>query len=396
VNDSSRQTGPRVVVWQWGRYGAGPRIAALLAEGFRRLGDAETTLSLSSGAEILNAPSAPRCDLPVATYTNVLGLVWRLVLAPLTFARLVSRLRSLRPVLGVCAMPGPLDLVMVAALHRVGAHVAVVVHDASEHPGDRFPLLLKLQKALLRRSDLVIALSRHVASALKANGALPPGIPVVVSALPPLALDQATPPGTHSGPRRVLCFGRLRAYKGLDLLAEALSRLGPRRDMEVRIVGQGPESAALVTLRSLPGVRVENRWVPEAEVDALLNWADIVVLPYREASQSGVAPTALAAGRHVVATRVGGLAEQVEGAPRAILCEPEAASLAAALARALHHANEPAAPAADGAGSWRCFAARVLIALGHGLSPPVGCDNATGKRTADRRQGGQTLVTRER
>ena len=67
----------------------------------------------------------------------------------------------------------------------------------------------------------------------------------------------------------MLCFGRLLAYKGLDLLAEALRLLGSRQDMEVRVVGQGPESTALATLRALPGVTVENRWVPEGEMDAL-------------------------------------------------------------------------------------------------------------------------------
>jgi glycosyltransferase involved in cell wall biosynthesis len=370
VNDQAAPISPRVVVWQWGRYGAGPRIGALLAEGFRGLGCSETILSLSRGAELLGGASAPRCELAVPTYTNILGLGWRLILAPLAVWRLARRLRRARPALGVCAMPGPLDLIMATALRRVGARVAVVVHDADVHPGDRFPLLLTLQKALLRRADLVIALSRHVAAALRANGALPPRTPVLVAGLPPLTFGQATPPGARAGPRRVLCFGRLRAYKGLDLLAEALRQLGARPDMQVRVVGQGPESAALAALRSLPGVSVENRWVPEQEVDSLLNWADIVVLPYREASQSGVAPTALAAGRRVVATRVGGLAEQLEGAPRAILCEPDGASLAAALARALHQADGAPLPMEDATASWRRFAAGVLGALGAPLERP--------------------------
>ena len=95
------------------------------------------------------------------------------------------------------------------------------------------------------------------------NCSLPRQVPVIVVALPPLAFGPVAPPVAHTGPRRVLCFGRLRAYKGLDLLAEALRLMGPRPDMEVRVVGQGPESTALADLRALPGVKVENRWVPE-------------------------------------------------------------------------------------------------------------------------------------
>jgi glycosyltransferase involved in cell wall biosynthesis len=354
----------RVLVWQWGRYGAGPRIAALLARGFDALEGVATTLSLSSAAEILHQPDAPRCELPVATYTGLPGLAWRLAQAPFIVPRLARRLRRPRPSMAVCAMPGPLDLLMMMALRRVGVPVAVIVHDAEVHPGDRFPLLLALQRVLLRRADLVIALSSHVASTLRASGALPSQVPLLVAALPPLAFGRVTPPDAHPGPRRVLCFGRLRAYKGLDLLAEALRLLGPRPDMEVRVVGQGPESEALATLRALPGVSVENRWVPEGEIDAILNWADIVVLPYREASQSGVAPTALAAGRRVVATRVGGLAEQLEGEALATLCEPEARSLAAALAAAVAAPDRSAPPVSDGQESWRRFAESVLTALG--------------------------------
>jgi glycosyltransferase involved in cell wall biosynthesis len=88
-------------------------------------------------------------------------------------------------------------------------------------------------------------------------------------------------------------------------------------------------------LQALPGVTVENRWVLEDEVGDLLGWSDALVLPYREASQSGVAAAALAAGRRVLATRVGGLEEQLAGAPGAILCEPDAESLLAGLRRLL-------------------------------------------------------------
>jgi glycosyltransferase involved in cell wall biosynthesis len=71
--------------------------------------------------------------------------------------------------------------------------------------------------------------------------------------------------------------------------------------------------------------------VPEQEVGTLLAWADAVVLSHREASQSGVAAAAAAAGRWVVATRVGGLAEQLKDAPNARLCAPEPGSLLDAL-----------------------------------------------------------------
>ena len=353
----------RVIVWQWGRFGAGPRLSVLLSEGFRALGSVETILSLSTGAEVMHGPDGASCELPVETYTGVAGLAWRLILAPITVIKLSRHLRRLDPQLAVCAMPGPLDLLMILALHRIGIPAAVIVHDAEAHPGDRIPLLLMSQRALLRRADLVIVLSMHVAERLRANGSLRPGTPVIVASLPPLSFGAVTPLAARAGPRHLLCFGRLRAYKGLDLLAEALRSLGPRPDLEVRVVGNGPESAALDALRGLPGVKVENRWVPESEVNALLNWADVVVLPYREASQSGIAPTALATGRRVIATWVGGLPEQLGDSPLAILCEPEAASLAAAIKRVMEMPRDIGGPATDPRQAWRKFAATLLDGL---------------------------------
>jgi glycosyltransferase involved in cell wall biosynthesis len=291
----------KVFVWQWGRYGAGPMFAASLAEGFNALDGVEAFLSLSTDAEILRPPHGRSCELPMRTYSGIAGLAWQLLRAPITIVQLTRHLHRLEPQLAVCAMPGPLDLLMVMALRRVGIPVAIIAHDAAAHPGDGYPLLHTLQRALLRRAHLVIALSRHVAAKLSV-GSLGLRGPVMVAAHPPFAFGQATLVRSHSSPRRILCFGRLRSYKGLDLLAEALRLIGPRSDMEVRIVGEGPESAALAKLRATPGVKVENRWVPEHEISTILNWADVVVLPYTEASQSGIAPSAVAMGRRVVAT----------------------------------------------------------------------------------------------
>ena len=174
-----------------------------------------------------------------------------------------------------------------------------------------------------------------------------PGRPLIRLRHPPMRYEFTPPEGRVSGTFRLLSFGRLLPYKGLDLLAQSLVLLGSRPGLAVRVVGSGPESQALSVLRALPGVTVENRWVPETEVGALFSWADAVVLPYREASQSGVAAVALAANRYVVATNVGGLAEQLVNEPLAILCEPEAESLANALRRVLEQAVGVTRPATE-------------------------------------------------
>ncbi len=353
----------RILVWQWGRFGAGPRVAADFAALFNTLPGTDAALSLSTRAEILAGPHRPRCELPVPTYGSIAGYAGRVLNAPLLVPWLARRIAALQPSVALCAMPGPLDLAMHAALRRVGVPYAVVVHDADLHPGDGYPLQMALQRRLLRRADAIVVLSDHVRARLDTLG-LTGGRLVLKTSLPPHTLDvPPPPPRAHGGKLRVLCFGRLLPYKGLDLLADALTLLLPRPDIEVRVVGAGPESAPLAALRGLPGVSVENRWVPEDEVGTLIAWSDAVLLTHREASQSGVAAAGLAAGRWVVATRVGGLAEQLAGQEGALLCNVEAGAIAASLRRVL---EDP--PAAGGSvPDWRLDAGLLAEGLRCGL-----------------------------
>ncbi len=319
-------------------------MAAELAASLARVPGQQVFLSLSTRAEILSAPDRPRCALPVRTYDGIVGYVCRVLLSPLTVWSLMRRIRALAPQVAICAMPGPLDLVMAWALRQLHVKLVVTVHDADLHPGDGFPMQMALQRRLIRRADALIALTQHVSERLLRQRAAR-GKPLLRASLPPFTFGPRPPPPlSHGGPMRLLCFGRLLPYKGLDLLETALRGLAEVPQYEVRIVGQGPDSGTLRALAALPRVRVENRWVPEDEVGALIGWADAVLLPYREASQSGVAAIAIAAGRWVVATRVGGLAEQFRDERLALLCEPHPGSIRSELTRLL---AAPPAPAGD-------------------------------------------------
>jgi len=349
----------RVLVWQWGRRGAGPRFAVDLAGGMRLLAGVDAKLSLSTGAEILRSGRPPTCDLPVPTYDSAVGYIGRLLQAPLIVRRLRRQIASFRTDVAVCAMPGPLDLLMAMALRPNRVPFAVIVHDADLHPGDGLPLQMFLQRRLIASADAVVAISQHTLDRLRQQGVdrtclAPPHPPFVFGPTP-------LPPRSHDGALRLLFFGRLLPYKGLDLLAAAMRMLDARHAWQLRVVGSGPESNDLAALRTICGVTVENRWVPEEEVGELIAWADAVVLPYREASQSGVAPAAIAAGRHVVATRIGGLGEQLRDTPLAMLCEPDAASFAGAL-RALIDTlpSSPAVTPVDATVAWRDMAQQLL------------------------------------
>ncbi len=353
-----------VLVWQWGRHGAGPRFAAALAESLGALPDMDVALSLSAQAEIMHGATPPACALPVATYDGMRGFLARVAAAPALIRPLAARLRAMQLRGAVCAMPAPLDFVMAAGLRRAGIGYAVVVHDAEAHDGEARPMEMALQRRLLRGASTLIALSQHVADQLQARG-LAHGKPLLLGSHPPFVFGPSPPPPprAHGGALRLLCFGRLRPYKGLDLLVGALELLGARDDFVLRVVGEGAESPALRALRRMPNVTVENRWVPESEIAELLAWSDAVLLPYREASQSGVAAAAIASGRWLIATRVGGLAEQLQDGALGVLCEPSAHGIAEAVQTLLARAPAPGPSPADAHAAWRRLAETVRPAI---------------------------------
>ena len=361
----------KILVWQWGRRGAGPRYAAELARSFRAVPETDALLSLSAAAELLRTRNPPACALPVATYSGLASFAGRVLTTPVLVPELARWVRQERIDVALCAMPAALDLAMAAALRWTGTPYAVVVHEADLHPGDRFASQIRLQRWLVGGAQAVFALSSHVAERLQERR-LVTGKRLLLASLPPFHYGpDLSPPGAHGGKLRLLSFGRLLPYKGLDLLADALALLGSRADLEIRVVGSGPESADLDRLRALPGVVVENRWVQEEEISDLLGWADALILSHREASQSGVAAAAIAARRWVIATRVGGLAEQLGKERMAVLCDPRAASVAGAISALLAADRTPPSPDEAAGAAWSAVTRAMVAGLRETAGLPV-------------------------
>jgi len=166
----------------------------------------------------------------------------------------------------------------------------------------------------------------------------------------------------------ILFFGLLRPYKGIDTLLHAFREL---KGAELWIAGNPRmDIAPLESLAAeAPGrARFLPRFVEDAEIPALMRAADIVVLPYRDAEHSGVLYAALAFGKPMVLSAVGGFPEVAElGAARLVPPEDPRA-LAAELAEligdeaARAELAAVAARTAAGAYSWD-EAARQTLAL---------------------------------
>jgi glycosyltransferase involved in cell wall biosynthesis len=165
----------------------------------------------------------------------------------------------------------------------------------------------------------------------------------------------------------VLFFGLLRPYKGIDTLLEAFRSL---RGAELWIVGN--PRMPVEPLRRLAEeadgtVRFVPRFITDPEIPAYFHRADLVVLPYRDVEHSGVLYTALAFGKPMVLSAVGGFPELAEETGAARIVPPEdPAALAAALGELLDDEGArsqlatAAQRAAEGAYSWDRIGAQTL------------------------------------
>lgn len=170
-----------------------------------------------------------------------------------------------------------------------------------------------------------------------------------------------------------LFFGYVRDYKGLDTLLEAWPRVRERRPATLVVAGEfyeKPERYRALAARAGEGaVRFIDRYIPDDEVEALFRAADVAVLPYRSATQSGVTHVAYALGTPVITTRVGGLAETVHEGRTGLTAPPEdAAALAEVVVRFfeddLGRGMAPHIAALQAAHSWDALARSAVDLIG--------------------------------
>jgi glycosyltransferase involved in cell wall biosynthesis len=198
---------------------------------------------------------------------------------------------------------------LVWTVHNVLPHGPVFGDDAAA------------RRALVDASDLVIAHSPAALRELRALGAVPRKSVVI----PHGPIGPARPagalrmPGAGEGSRRLLFFGKVREYKGVEELLAAMTSVPSDLAMQLMVAGDCDDPAlrrSLTRLARNAGARVVLRLeeIPDAEVTPLLAAADAVVIPYRRVTTSGSAMLALAHGRPLVVPELGSLADLPERA----------------------------------------------------------------------------------
>jgi glycosyltransferase involved in cell wall biosynthesis len=241
--------------------------------------------------------------------------------------------------------------------------LVLTAHDVL--PREPRPGQLAAQRRLYERFDAIVVHSAHGRNRLTGELGIDPECVHVIphGAFAHLADCPPQSPPFETEKPVVLCFGLMRPYKGIDLLLDAWHGID---DAELWIAGMPKFDIAPLRRAAPANVRFVPRFIDDTELPAYLQRADLVVLPYREIDQSGVLFTALAFGKPLLLSDVGGFPEvAATGAARTfpagdvtalhlalreLLSEPAALSAMAERARA----------AAAGVYSWDAIARRTL------------------------------------
>jgi glycosyltransferase involved in cell wall biosynthesis len=260
--------------------------------------------------------------------------------------RLVMRIRTERPdIVHFQWSPFPVVDLLAFKIIRRFSKVVLTVHDSEPfngNPGSRFQLLGYGE--LLRSADAIIVHTAHAKLRLEQRGVVSNRIAIIAHGIlgEPGANVGAPRPGKKQGEIiRILLFGRLKPYKGIDVLVEALGQLPEnlRKRVEALVIGEPFFDISQIEGRAADlgladCIKFEPRRVSDAEVEDLIEYADVLIFPYRQIDASGVLFMALNHRKPVIASRVGAFEEIVLETGNGILVAPDDShSLAQAITR---------------------------------------------------------------
>lgn len=290
----------------------------------------------------------PECKIPNAkymiTYTNKISFVINtLFVLPFTFFKLCFITKQY----DVLFLPHfhfwNLAFIFAFRIHK--KPVVLVEHDGIVHLGDELPLQQYLINTCLKYATHLIFLTNYVKSLVDFK--LLANKPIFIIPHGIFAFE-----GLHTSPKHytkqptLLFFGRVSKYKGIELLLEALNTLPEESFHKCIIAGKSSYAYDVSHIKDsiLKKIEVIDAFLSQKEITALFNQSHILIMPYIEASQSGVAAIGIANAIPTICTDVGGLKEQFILANSnggggandeshhqtlcALICEPNAKSIA--------------------------------------------------------------------
>ncbi|WP_413294146.1 glycosyltransferase [Bdellovibrio sp. HCB185ZH] len=197
------------------------------------------------------------------------------------------------------------NVILMPFLRFMGVMVIYTSHDGLMHFGEKKEYTQFLMNMNIRLANKVIFLSDatrrqvlHVVGA-KPYSIIPHGL-FRLEGMEDLEFVREKP--------NILFIGRVSKYKGVELLLEAVSKIHHSKFEKLVVAGKSNYKIQAI---SGGNVTIDDNWLSEDDITRYINDSDIMVFPYLESTQSGALTLGISAARPLLATRVGGIEEQV-------------------------------------------------------------------------------------
>ena len=253
--------------------------------------------------------------------------------------RLIDAIRRARPAIVHVIHFHPWDVFVFMLRPFMGYQIVYGVQEDpySRKDANNPAVMGPLERMFVRRADLVAPYSEFMKRELARHVPESKLVPIFAGDYrrwyPAFAHK-----GFHmSGPLRLFFFGPIKGYKGVDVLVNALE-ICRRNGVNVRLTIAGMQSPSTHILEPEVvhrlGITWVDRFLSQEEVAHHMEDADVMVIPYRHATQTTPGLLAITYGLPAIGTRTGGLSEQIEDGVNGLLAAPgDPESLAGAIWR---------------------------------------------------------------
>lgn len=226
---------------------------------------------------------------------------------------------------------------------RKNKHTKIVAITDNVIPHEHRPGDMAFTKYFLKSADAFLAMSRDVLKDLRQFTDKPAVFsphPVYDNYGEAVSKEAASKKlGLNPSEKYILFFGFIRKYKGLDILLDAMKderikQAGIKLIVAGEFYGDSDAYMQQIEANSIAdNVHLFTSFIPNDEIKYYFSAADLVVQPYRTATQSGITQVAYHFEKPMVVTNVGGLAEVVPDGKVGFVAEPDSTSIANAIVK---------------------------------------------------------------
>lgn len=258
---------------------------------------------------------------------NIFYIPWPdriLSMKSLRFDILIRYILDIRPDVVHITIKHPWVITLISFLKIKKFPIVSTLHDIKKHVGDWDSYLWILSLNILKKfSDIIIVHGDSLKKELISEGihenkikVIPHGDYEFFTRFNKKNIDEEN---------SILLFGRILKYKGLEYLLRSIPIIIREiPDIKITIAGKGDLSDYTELIeKNSPYLKIYNTFIKDQNVAELFQRSKLVVLPYIEASQSGIIHIAYAFRKPVIATNVGALPEVVDSGKTGLLIPPK-------------------------------------------------------------------------